>query len=171
MATLLPPPLIVVADTNVPLDLAAGRDVVLDAVAEIQRRLRGGKLLIPPTVAKELAYLSRFAEEPETRTNAARFLRHHREWDCQLVNYVPLGEELIERAAMALRASRLLPANEVNDSLILVEGAALHASLLLTTDEHLRGLDFQRLKFVLEKYDLSAPVIATPREIVQKFLP
>ena len=169
MVTPHSPPLLVVADSNVPLDLARGCEDVLDAIALIRRRLRGGKMLIPPRVVRELAFLAEFADEPETRASAAAFLRRHREWGCQLVSYVTLGEEFVERVARQLRAGQLLPASEVNDSVILVEAAVLNASLLLTTDEHLRGIDFLQLTFVLERFDLSAPVIATPREIVQKF--
>ena len=121
-------------------------------------------------MVRELAYLAAFADEPETRRAAATFLRRHREWGCQLVNHVTRGEEFVERVARALRSDDLLPASEVNDSVILVEAAALNASLLVTTDEHLRGVDFLRLKFLLERFELSAPVIATPREIVKNFL-
>ena len=41
--------------------------------------------------------------------------------------------------------------------------------MLLTNDEHLRGLDFERLTLELQAFDVTAPVIATPREIVRKF--
>jgi hypothetical protein len=58
---------------------------------------------------------------------------------------------------------------EVNDGLILAEAALLNCSLLLTSDEHLRGIDFERLTFELQSFDLPTPVIATPREIVRKF--
>ena len=36
-------------------------------------------------------------------------------------------------------------------------------------DEHLRAIDHEKLTLVLHPYQLLAPVIATPREIVQKF--
>ncbi len=165
-----PRQLVVVADSNVPLDLAGGRDVVVDAVSEIRRRLRGGKLLIPPTVVDELAYLARFAAEPDTRANARKFLEHYRQWGCELVNVLTIDDRTITEAAAALRERELLPTIEVNDSFIVVESAAMRASLLLTTDEHVRGIDFQQLRFVLEKFGLVPPAIATPREIVQNFL-
>ena len=49
------------------------------------------------------------------------------------------------------------------------EAALLNCSLLLTSDEHLRGIDFERLTFELQAFDLPTPVIATPREIVRRF--
>lgn len=164
------PPLLVVADSNVPLDLARGRDDVLDAIALIRRRLRGGKILIPPRVVRELAFLAEYADETSTREDAATFLRRHRDWGCQLENHVTLGEEFVERVARQLRSEGLIPEAEVNDSVIVVEAAVLKASLLLTTDEHIRGADYLRLKLLLEEFELSAPVIATPREIVKSFL-
>lgn len=164
------PPLLVVADSNVPLDLARGREDVLDAIALIRRRLRGGRILIPPRVIRELAFLAEYADESATRGDVVNFFRRHQEWGCQLVSHVTLGEEFVERVARQLRNEHLLPAAEVNDSVIVVEAAVLNASLLLTTDEHLRGMDYLRLKLLLEKFELSAPVIATPREIVKSFL-
>ena len=51
---------------------------------------------------------------------------------------------------------------------ILAESAALGCFILLTSDGHLRAVDFQRLSFELASFDLTAPVIA-PREIVRSF--
>ena len=36
-------------------------------------------------------------------------------------------------------------------------------------DEHLRGMDFERLTFELQSFELTAPVIATPCEIARNF--
>jgi predicted nucleic acid-binding protein len=166
----MPRPLLAIADTNVPMDLARGRDDVIDAVVLIRRRLRGRNLLIPPRVVRELAYLADFAEEAGVRAAAASFLRRHRQWGCQLVPDVVLGDDFVERVARQIRAARLLPPAEVNDSVIIVEAAILGASLLLTSDEHVRGVDLPKLQFLLEGFDLSAPIIATPAEIVKKFL-
>lgn len=41
--------------------------------------------------------------------------------------------------------------------------------ILLTSDAYLRGMDFQSLTLLLQGFDVAAPVIATPREIVRKF--
>lgn len=170
MGTMHHPPLLVVADSNVPLDLARGREDVLDAIAYIRRRLRGGNILIPPRVVRELAFLAEYADEPATRRLAATFLRRHKEWGCQLIGYVTLGEEFVERVARQIRHEHLLPESEVNDSVIVVEASVLKASVLLTNDEHLRGVDYPRLKLLLEEFELAAPLIATPREIVKNFL-
>ena len=52
---------------------------------------------------------------------------------------------------------------------LVAESALLGARLLLSSDEHLRGIDLARLTIELQNFDLTAPVIATPREIVRKF--
>ena len=57
----------------------------------------------------------------------------------------------------------------INPSLILAETALLNCSLLLTSDDHLRSIDFERLTFELQSFDVTVPIIATPREIVRKF--
>ena len=70
----------------------------------------------------------------------------------------------------AVHSCRLtLPEAEVNDSLVLAESALLACSMLLTSDAHLRSIDFERLSYELQPFGLSAPVTATPREIVRKF--
>jgi len=68
-----------------------------------------------------------------------------------------------------LASTSLIPDEEVNDSLVLAESALLSCSMLLTNDEHLRGIDFERLTLELQTFDATAPVIATPGEIVRKF--
>jgi hypothetical protein len=57
----------------------------------------------------------------------------------------------------------------VNDSQLVAESALVGARLLLSSDEHLRGIDFERLTMELQGFDLTAPVIATPAEVVRKF--
>ena len=103
------------------------------------------------------------------RTLPPRNACEHRAWNFRLINFVPLGELHIARVGQGLRERELIPWAEVNDALIVAESAALGCSMLLTSDEHLRGIDFERLCFELQGFDLVAPVIATPREIVQKF--
>ena len=68
-----------------------------------------------------------------------------------------------------MQEARLLPAEEYNDGLILAEAALLGCAILLTSDAHLRGLDFPRAARELEAFDVEMPVMATPREITAKF--
>jgi len=161
---------ILAADTNVPLDMALGREVVLDAVAVIRRRIPNRFLFVPPTVAGEMAVMADEDPVPAKRAAAVRFFEEHRAWGFRILRYVPLGDEFVNRVAGVLRAKGLIDEDEVNDSLVLVEAAAMDCSVLLTSDEHLRSVDYERLTFELRRFELSAPVIATPREIVKNFL-
>ncbi len=169
MALKQSPPSLVGVDTNVALDYADGREVVLDSIATIRGRIGGGSFCVPPTVVLELAHAADFGETAEKRAAATKFLRQHRAWNFRLINFVPLGELQVARIGQRLRERELIPWEEVNDALLVAESAALGCSVLLSSDEHLRGVEFERLSFELQGFDLVAPVIATPREIVQKF--
>jgi len=162
-------PQVLAADTNVCMDLAQGDDWVADALFTIRRRLPGCSLLVPPTVSEELAWLAVHAKEIPVRQAAQLFLRQHRTWGFQLVHAVPLGEDYVGKIAASLLQAGLLPPFEINDAVILAESSALGCSVLLTSDEHLRAIDFQLLSFELEPFEVSSPVIASPREIVRKF--
>ena len=170
MAHEKPPHHILAADTNVPLDMALGREIVRDAIAAIQRRIPSRFILVPPTVAGELAVMAEEDALPVKRAAAAKFFNEHRVWGFRLFSYVPLGDDFVHQVAGTLRQRGLIDEEEVNDSLVLVEAAALDCSMLLTSDEHLRSVNYERLVFELRRFDLNAPVIATPREIVKKFL-
>ena len=156
-------------DANVAIDLAQDNEWVLDAMSTIRRRLPGCSLLLPPTVSDELAWLADHAEAVKEREAARKFLRHHRTWGFELIRTIPLGDAYVDRIADRLLQAALLPSTEANDAHILTESAALGCFILLTSDEHLRTVDFQRLSFELASFDLSTPIIATPREIVRKF--
>ncbi len=160
---------VLASDTNVGMDLAQGNHWVVDAVSTIRHRLPDSSLLVPPTVSAELAWLAVHAKEIKVRQAAREFLRRHRTWGFQLLHSVPLGDAYVGRIAERLLQAALLPPFEMNDAQILAESAVLGCSVLLTSDEHLRAIDFQRLSFELASFQVGAPVIATPREIVHKF--
>jgi predicted nucleic acid-binding protein len=169
MATpLLRSPLIAV-DTNVPLDLADEKEHALDALDVVRRRLKPGRILVTPTVFQELVFLADESDAPVDCEQARRALRGLADWDLELVNLVPVGHGIVERIADKLQEAGLLPAEEYNDGLILAEAALLNCAILLTSDAHLRGLDFQRASLELKAFDVEMPVVATPREIVAKF--
>ena len=161
---------LVVADTNFPLDVAAGKPVAKKAMEDIRLRLKGERLRIPPTVMQELTYLSDYAEELDVRERARRVLREHKQLGFELDNHTVLPDWHLAQVAAHLRQCKLLPASEVNDSAIIVEAAALGATLLISSDRHVCEIDFQQLKLALLQFDLTAPVIASPRDIVHKFL-
>jgi predicted nucleic acid-binding protein len=163
-------PLRLAVDTNVLLDLAEGVEAVLDAFALLDQRLPGNDTLVVPSVLDELAFLCDSGDRGPVRQSARRALNLVRKQD----RFRPLLElacplALVDEVARAVRSRGLLPDNEIHDSLILAEAALLDCGLLLTSDEHLRGVDHEHLTLVLKPFELAPPVIASPREIVRKF--
>jgi predicted nucleic acid-binding protein len=162
--------MLVAVDTNVPLDLAQEVGDVADALDVIQERIAGARLIAPPTVTLELAYLCEFADEEDVQTAAQTALRSlASKWKIQPVNLVPVGHGIVDAIAARIRAQGLLPDEETHDALILAESALLGCSMLLTSDAHLRAVDHARLALLLNASHVASLIIATPREIVRKF--
>lgn len=142
---------------------------MLDALATIRQRLRFPRIVLPPTAQLELMYIARQGDSAKERDLALKGIVAARRWRIVPVNLMPVGHGIVERIAERLRSADLLPAAEVNDSQLLAESALLGARLVLSSDQHLRGMDFTRLTIELQGFDLTAPMITTPAELVQKF--
>lgn len=158
-------PLRLAADTNLLLDWADLVESVLDALAVIEERLPQADSLVTPSTLDELAFLCDSGQSHSVRQSARRAMRLLREES----RFRPLLELPYPAETVEIRQRRLLPTEEVHDSLILAEAALLDCGILLTSDAHLRGIDHEALTLVLNPFDLTAPVIATPREIARKF--
>jgi len=105
----------------------------------------------------------------QKQESARKAIQLGKSWRIVPASLFAVGHGIAERIAERIRDQGLLPGEEVNDSLVVAESALLGCSMLLTSDEHLRGIDFERLTLELQAFDVTAPVIATPREIVRKF--
>ncbi len=163
-------PLRLAVDTNVLLDVAEGVESAVDALALIQQRLPETDKLVVPSVLDELAFLCESGHTQRLRHCARSALRSLREGKTfRPLLELPYPAAVVEEVAAAMRSRGLLPAEEVQDALILAETALLGCGMLLTSDAHLRDIDHEHLTLVLNPYDLAPPVIATPREIVRKF--
>jgi len=160
---------LVAVDANVLFDLADELDDVVDAMSLIRDRLPGARFVIPPTAQHELANWALHGDTSQKRQTAQKAIGVARTRRIYPGNLIAVSQGIAERIARRLRDVELLPEEELHDAFIVSESALLHASILLTSDEHLRGIDFERLTFELRAFDLGAPVIATPREIVRKF--
>ena len=63
-------PQLLAGDSNVGMDLAQGHEWLWHALSAIRRRLPGCSLLVPPTVAEELAWLATQAGQAKEREAA-----------------------------------------------------------------------------------------------------
>jgi len=163
-----PSPLVAV-DANVVMDLGEKSESVLDALATIRQRLRSPRIVLTPTASLELMHIAPQGDTARERDLALSGMAAARRSRIVPVNLMPVGHGIVELIARKLRSAELLPDAEVNDSQLVAESALLGARLLLSSDEHLRGMDFARLTIELQGFDLTAPVIATPAEVVRKF--
>ena len=168
MPTASPSPFVAV-DANVVMDLGARSDAVTDALATIRRRLRSPRIVLTPTATLELMHIARFGDTAKERDLALSGMAAARQWRIVPVNLMPVDHGIVELIAGRIRSAELLPASEVNDSQLVAESALLGAQLLLSSDQHLRSMDYTRLAAALQGYDLATPVIATPAEVVRKF--
>ena len=71
--------------------------------------------------------------------------------------------------AQKLRVDRLIPEHEVNDSYIVAEAALADCEILVTSDEHIRGMDAAVLSLTLRSCDVNVVVVRTATEIVRQF--
>src|SRR6266481_2854696 len=155
MPAMLANPLVAV-DANVLMDLGEGAESVIDALTTLRQRFRHPRLIIPPTGQQELVYIARGGDTEKERLRARFGIEAARRWLIVPVNLMPVGHGIVERVAQKLRSAELLPASEVNDSQLVAESALLGARLLLSSDEHLRGIDFTRLTIELQGFDVTA---------------
>jgi predicted nucleic acid-binding protein len=160
---------LVAVDTNVLMDLGTGAESVIDALATICQRLPCPRIVIPPAAKVELIHIARRGDTAKERKLALNGIAAARRSGIIPVNLMPVGHGIVERVAEKLRSAGLIPTSEVNDSQLVAECAWIGARLLLSSDEHLRGVDFERLTIELQNFDLTAPVIATPGEVARKF--
>jgi predicted nucleic acid-binding protein len=163
-------PLRIAADTNLLLDLADEVEPVLDALRVIKDRLPEAEKLVTPSVLEELAYLCDSGESGQIRSSAQRAIAQlRREHSFRPLLELPFSSTAIEDIANEIRHEGLLPPEEVHDSRILAEAILLNCGILLTSDAHLRSIDYETMTMALKHLDLVPPIIATPREIVRKF--
>jgi predicted nucleic acid-binding protein len=163
-------PLRLAVDTNVLLDLAEGVEAVLDALTLLDQRLPNHDRLVVPSVLDELAFLCDSATSERVCRSARQAFKLMREQPrFRLLLELACPPTHVETVAAEIRLKGLLPAEEIHDSLILAEAALLQCGLLLSSDEHLRGIDHELLTLVLNPFELVPPVIASPGEIVRKF--
>ncbi len=172
-------------DANVLIDLAEENEIVLDCIQTIRQRILHHQLIAVSTVAEELMHQAD-QSEPRVRRAAIKALKSFAAWKIDTLRS-PVDRGITEQIALRLRRKGLIPDEEINDSLIVAECALAGVELLVTNDAHLKDLDHNQLKLVLEESDVSAirvvspfaeggieraliaPVVSSPRNIVRQF--
>ncbi len=153
-------------DTNLVLDLAEELDAAHDFRETFKERGYGFRL--PPTAAVELRWKSLNASRTSVCALASRALAHLRHWDIQPLP--ELGEveyAIAERFVTRLHLARLLPDEEINDGFILAECSLARIPALVTSDNHLLGIDETPLRLVFEEADLPVVTPVHPRRLLK----
>jgi len=161
---------LIAVDTNYLLDLAEEAPASWEALEIIRRRLPGAIIIVPPTVIDELAVAHDHAgDADEQRLAEIAVVNLRTKWKFQPVDLVPVGHGIVEQIAEKIRERGYLPAEEINDSLILAEASLLNCTLLLSSDNHLLDVPAGPLKLLLDSHDVSCPLIVSPRRIARDF--
>lgn len=152
------------------MDLAADDAVSNQALTAIRRRLKGTAVIVTPTVVQELAYLTENGDTEEARNLALLALRDLKaRWGIEPANCNPANHGIIELAAQELRDRKLIPEDEVGDSLIIAESSSAECALLVTADHHMLDADNNKLNQVLVGRHLNAIVIVSPWKIAKDY--
>lgn len=162
-------PIEIAVDTNVLLDLANGDGLVIDCLETIRKRIKNIRVVVLPTVILELAELADNGDTEQARLLATAALRNIRKWGFLPVNCIPVGHGIVEETGRKLRKNGLIPEDEIHDSFIVAEAGLRGVSILLSSDHHIKDIDQNSLKILLDGCDVSCPLIASPWKIVNEF--
>lgn len=170
----MPPqkPTVVIVDTNVLLDFTKPRELVHDAIDLMRKRIEPGVVFwVLPTVLEELADIAENHGNARERLLAGKALDNLRKWGFRAMDCPGVGHGIEECIADKIRAKGLLPEEERNDSFIVAEAALAKGTILLTSDNHLPGMDKNQLKLLLHSHDVGTPIVVSPFQIVNDFFP
>jgi predicted nucleic acid-binding protein len=138
-------------DTNLLLDLAAGKDFAHEFKEEFSSR--GYSLHVPPTVIAELAFFTSLKNAPQhDMANIA--LEKISIWKCQ--PFALSSTELTIAIGFAARLidAFLIPETEQNDGKILAQTSLANIPLLVTPDKHLLDVNEDALLLAFSDTDL-----------------
>lgn len=152
-------------DANVPFDLAAGNRDVQNFHTEFLKR--GYELWIAPTALQEIHLISERGETAAEKALALKALQNMLAWQIIPFNLKPVGHALTERFAQTLIARKLLPDDECNDGMILAETALVEIKGLVTSDQHLLGIDETSLGVAFDDCGLSRVAVVHPARLFQ----
>jgi len=159
----------IAVDTNVLFDLAQEVEVVIDCLETIAKRIPYSSIVVLPTVILELRKRERSGDPAEQAIAAKALSSILNPWGFVPVNCIPVGHGIVAEIGRKIRASGLIPDEEIHDSFIVAEAALSGATMLVSSDGHIKDIDQKRLKIELDSCDVPCPLIASPWRIVNTF--
>ena len=120
----------------------------------------------PPTVIQELTSIGLSNTHPASEFALAA-LSLMREWQIFPYDLKAVGHGITELDARKLIERGILPEDEFNDGLILIETALAGVPYLVTSDHHLLDIDKIRLGNALADFDLPPVIIVHPKALLR----
>jgi hypothetical protein len=159
----------IAVDTNVLFDLAQEVEVVIDCLETIAKRIPNSSIVVLPTVILELRKGTKSSDLGEQAIAAKALSNILDPWGFVPVNFIPVGHGIVEQIGRKIRDRGLIPEEEIHDSFIVAEAALYGATMLVSSDGHIKDMDQQLLKLELDASDVHCPLIASPWKIVNNF--
>jgi hypothetical protein len=159
----------VAVDTNILFDLAQEVEVVIDCLETIAKRIPNSSIIVLPTVILELRKMAKSGDPKEQAIAAKALSSVLNPWGFVPVNFIPVGHGIVEQIGRKIRACGLIPEEEIHDSFIVAEAALYGATMLVSSDGHIKDVDQKMLKIELDASDVHCPLIASPWKIVHTF--
>jgi len=159
----------IAVDTNVLFDLVQEVEVVIDCLETIAKRIPNSSIVVLPTVIIELRKRAKSGDPKEQAIAAKALSNILAPWGFVPVNFIPVGHGIVEQIGRKIRSRGLIPDEEIHDSFIVAEAALYGATMLVSSDGHIRDIDQKILKIELDASDVHCPLIASPWKIVNTF--
>jgi predicted nucleic acid-binding protein len=153
-------------DTNLLFDLAAGEDFA-HCFREVFQA-RGYWLLITPTVLQELTFAA-LRGTGEKRRLALKALKSMTGLGIAPIILPPIQHGIAQQFARKLIGNSVLPAAEMNDSLIIAETSCAGVPVLVSSDKHLINMDNRLLASCFTSSDLFVVAVAHPKALLKAF--
>jgi predicted nucleic-acid-binding protein len=159
----------IAVDTNILFDLVQEVEVVIDCLETIAKRIPNSSIIVLPTVILELRKRAKSGDLKEQAIAAKALSNILNPWGFVPVNCIPVGHGIVEQIGRKIRVCGLIPDEEIHDSFIVAEAALYGATMLVSSDAHIKDIDQKILKIELDASDVHCPLIASPWKIVNTF--
>ena len=149
-------------DTNVLIDLGERKSFAHNFLSAYKSQ----GFAVPPTVVQEITDIA-FSDTHKASKFAYEALSNMRQWDIFPYDLKSVGHGITELDANELIKRGLLPEEEFNDGLIVIETALACIPSLVTSDKHLLSIDAAKLIHFLGDYDLPPVTIYHPKNLLR----